>query len=309
VRVGVTGSSGFIGSALVAALRARGDEVVCFVRPGSKVTSESVIRWNPAVGDVDDGDLQRVGGFDAVVNLAGAGIADRRWSAERKSVILDSRIEATSLLVTALRAMPHGTPYLASGSAIGVYGAHGNGPLDEGTSVGDDFLANVCASWEAAARPLADQGAAVALLRTGIVMSRRGGALKKQLPLFQFGLGGPLSTGRQWTSLISLNDEVRAILWAIDHSLDGPLNLASPRCGTNADFTLALASALHRPGRLRTPSFVLRLALGEELVDTALLASQRVVPRALVESGFEFEQPDLESIVRWAIHDGALLKR
>ena len=204
MRVGVTGSSGMIGSALVEVLRARGDEVIRFVRPDTASTGDRVVRWDPNVQLVDDGDLRRVGGFDAVVHLAGAGIANRRWSPSRKQEIRSSRIDSTSLLVRALLAMASGTTFLASGSAIGYYGARDDELLDESSSPGGDFLADVCVEWERATAPFEQSGAAVAHLRTGIVMSTRGGALKKQLPLFRLGLGGRLASGRQWLSPISL---------------------------------------------------------------------------------------------------------
>jgi uncharacterized protein (TIGR01777 family) len=295
VRVGVTGSSGFIGAALVKALVERGDDVVRFVRPDSPSNGES-IRWDPPRGLVDDSDVRRVGTFDAVVNLAGAGIADRRWTTARKEEIRRSRSEATALLVRIL-SESSGTEFLASGSAIGVYGSRGAEALDESSRIGDDFLARVCAEWEHTTSPLERSGTNVAHLRTGIVMSSRGGALKKQLPLFRLGLGGVLGSGEQWMSPISLRDEVRAILWLLDTRPSGPFNLVAPAALTNREFTSALARQLHRPARLSVPSTVLRVALGADLVDAAVLASQRVVPAALTERGFNFESPNIESIL------------
>jgi uncharacterized protein (TIGR01777 family) len=300
VRVGVTGSSGFIGSALVEALRRRGDEVVRFVRPGASTIDARVIRWDPSHGDVDEGDLRAVGGFDAVVNLAGAGVGDHRWTQRRKEIVLDSRVASTQLLVEALATLPNGTAYLASGSAIGIYGARRVEPVDESATLGGDFLADVCQAWEGAARPLASKGATVSLLRTGIVLSAGGGVLRRQLPLFRYGLGGTLSNGRQVMSAISLVDEVRAILWSIDHRIEGPINLAALGV-TNAAFTTAVATALHRPALARVPAAALRLLLGNELTNGAVLASQHVVARVLRESGFTFAQSDLASIVESAL--------
>ena len=300
VRVGVTGSSGFIGTALTRALSERGDEVVRFVRPSSRERNAGDVRWDPAKGDLDDADLRRIGGFDAVVNLAGAGIADRRWSAARKGEILDSRIKSTNLVLEALRATPNGSPILANGSAVGFYGSRDDEMLDESSSGGSDFLADVCRRWEEAAGS-ANAGVGVAYLRTGIVMSRRGGALKKQLPLFRLGVGGRLASGRQWVSPISLVDEIRAIRWIIDHRLEGPFNLVSPTPLTNRDLTGELGRALHRPTFATVPEFALRAALGGELVTLALLASQRAVPTRLVESGFRFEHTDAASIIRAAL--------
>jgi uncharacterized protein (TIGR01777 family) len=302
MRVGITGSSGLIGSALVTALRANGNDVVRFVRPTSASDGEPVIRWDPSRQVVDESDLRRVGGFDAVVHLAGAGIADRRWTTARKQEILTSRTNATSLLVSALGSIATGTPMFASGSAIGYYGSRGDEELDETSSPGGDFLAEVCASWEEAAAPIAQHGTVVASLRTGIVMSDRGGALKKQLPLFRLGLGGVLSNGRQWLSPISLNDEVRAILWVLDHRLAGPVNLVTPHPLTNADFTKSLARLVRRSAWVRVPALALKIALGDELATGAVLASQRVLPRVLLDSGFTFDNVDITSILHAATH-------
>ncbi len=297
MRVGVTGSSGFIGSSLIEALHERGDEVIRFVRPESVAGRDTVIRWDPSRQLVDSHDLAGVGGFDAVVNLAGAGLADKRWSSARKDELQRSRLDATSLLVSTLRAMPNGTAMLASSSAIGVYGSRGDELLDESSSSGLDFLARLCGSWEAATAPLREVGSVVAALRTGIVMSDRGGALKRQLPLFRLGLGGPYSNGRQWLSPISLRDEVRAIMWVIDHHLQGPVNLVCPTPLTNADFAKNLARDLHRPAMVRIPAAALKIALGVQLTNEAVLASQRVVPQTLLGSGFVFENPDSHSII------------
>jgi uncharacterized protein (TIGR01777 family) len=300
VRVGVTGSTGFIGSALVEALLERGDEVVRFVRPDTAKTTGDVVRWDPARGLVDEGDLRRAGGFDAVVNLAGAGIAERRWTNARKEEIRRSRMDATSLLVRVLNESS-GAAFLASGSAVGVYGSRGDQSLDETSSLGDDFLARVCIEWEQATAPLQPRGTVVAHLRTGIVMSSGGGALKKQLPLFRIGLGGSMGSGGHWLSPISLRDEVRAMLWILERHAGGPFNLVAPAPLTNRAFSRALARQLHRPARLRIPVNALRIVLGNDLVNNAVLASQRVLPAALLESGFGFEHPDIDSILSAAL--------
>jgi uncharacterized protein (TIGR01777 family) len=300
VRVGVTGSSGFVGSALVSALLERGDVVVRFVRPDSARVDAAVIRWDPAKGLVDENDLRTSGGFDAVVNLAGTGIADRRWSKLHKDAIRTSRVDATTLLVKVL-SESSGTAFLASGSAIGIYGSRDVETLDETSSLGHDFLAEVCVQWERATQLLSDAGSSVAHLRTGIVLSRGGGALRKQLPLFRLGIGGPIGRGDQWMSPISLRDEVRAILWLLDHHRSGPFNLVAPAALTNRDFATALGRQLHRPSKLRVPTVAVRIAIGAELADATVLASQRVVPSMLVASGFNFESPDIESILASAL--------
>jgi uncharacterized protein (TIGR01777 family) len=301
MRVGVTGSSGLIGSALAAALHERGDEVVRFVRTDSPDTDDRIIRWDPDLHFIDEGDLARVEHFDAVVNLAGVGIGDDRWSPSRKRDILSSRINATALMVEALLTMSRKPAIVASGSAVGVYGSCDDDLLDESSFPGDDFLAEVCLEWEKATLPLEEAGIAVAHLRTGIVMSTRGGALKRQLPLFRAGLGGRLSNGRQWLSPISLHDEVRAILWILDQRLTGPINLVSPMPVRNKDFTKTLGQALHRPALLWVPAKALKIALGKELTTGAVLASQRVIPMALLKSGFHFDNPGPPSILRAAL--------
>lgn len=301
MRIGVTGASGFIGRALVAALVERGDDVTRFVRPGSSSAAGPVVRWDPSRALVDEGDLRYAGGFDGVVHLAGAGIADRRWSRERKREILRSRTDSTSLLVSALGSLSSGAAFLASGSAIGFYGSRGDENLDESSSRGEGFLADVCVEWERCAQTIEHSGTGLALLRTGIVMSRHGGALRKQLPLFRMGLGGPLSDGSQWLSPISLRDEVRAILWVLDHHLTGPVNLVAPQPVQNREFTKILANEIHRPAFLRVPAFALEIALGNELATEAVLASQRVQPKYLAESSFKFDNPSSEAILSEAL--------
>ncbi|MDA8279103.1 MAG: TIGR01777 family oxidoreductase [Actinomycetota bacterium] len=288
MRVVVTGSSGLIGRAVVAALRARGDDVTLLVRHEPQSPSES--QWDPAAGSIDPAAIT---GASAVVHLAGAGIADHRWSTQRKAEILGSRVRSTDLVARALAASAPGS-VLVSGSAIGIYGNRGDEVLDERSETGHGFLADVCQAWEAAAEPAASAGARVVLLRTGVVLSPGGGALGRQLPLFRLGLGGRLGDGRQWLSWISLADEVGAILHAIDEpALSGPVDATAPNPVTNGTFTSALAAAVHRPALLAVPRAALRLALGPELADEALLASQRVLPARLVATGYRFVAPDI----------------
>jgi uncharacterized protein (TIGR01777 family) len=296
----VSGASGLIGQALCRSLATRGDEVLRLARPASTATSGS-IAWDPAAGSIDLSALEAVGPIDGVVHLAGAGIAQKRWTTSRKQEILSSRILSTSTLVEALGKLEHRPSVLISASAIGFYGSRADEVLDEQSSAGDGFLAEVCRRWEAAAEPASDLGIRTVLARTGIVLSPGGGALAKQLPLFRLGLGGRLSVGSQWMSWIELGDEVAAIEWLLDRpDLSGPVNLTAPQPVTNAAFTDELARELHRPAFLAVPAPALRLALGRELVDEALLASQRVLPAVLLGSGFDFRAPDLAAGIRAA---------
>lgn len=298
MRVGLTGSSGFIASALVTTLSARGDEVVAFRRPDSARADTPAIRWDPARELIDEADIKRVGSLDAIVNLAGAGIGDRRWTSERRALLRSSRLASTSLIVDSLEAL--GATTLISGSAIGYYGSRGDESLDETSSHGEDFLATLCVDWEEAASR-APSGVRVCQARTGIVLDATGGALKRQLPLFRLGLGGRLGHGDQWMSPISLVDEVRAILWLLDSTLEGPVNLVAPSPLSNAQFTRVLAQSLRRPAAFAVPSAALALALGRGLAEGAILASQRVLPRRLLESGFSFHDSDASAIVATAL--------
>ncbi len=301
MRVGVTGSTGFLGAALVRALEARGDDVVRFVRPASTPVSGLVVQWDPARGEIDEAALAKVGGFDAVVNLAGTGIAAHRWSARYREGVMSSRTSSTSLLVEALTAMTSGVAVLVSGSAIGYYGNRGDEVLTEASTSGQDYVAEVCREWEHAAAPFARTGASLSLLRTGIVMGRDGGVLERLLPLFRAGLGGVIGSGRQWMSTISLRDQVAAMMWIIDHQLSGPFNVVAPEPCTNRELTRALARALHRPALVRVPSVALRLALGTELANNTVLTSQRVLPHALLESGFRFTSHHVTDVVSSAL--------
>lgn len=292
MRVGVTGASGFIAQALTQSLQERGDTVVRFVRPATPRTTGPTIRWDPSRGIIAESDLRDVGRLDAIVNLAGAGIGDRRWSTKRKEIILASRVQSTSLLAHVARTLPEGVGALVSASAVGWYGDRGDEPLDESSSGGVGFLADVCRAWEDATRPMEHEGVLVAHLRTGIVLSSRGGTLSRELPMFRLGLGATFGPGHQWMSPIALSDQVRAIEWVLDHQLTGPLNAVAPTPVTNFDFTRLLAAALRRPSFLRVPKVALRVALGREMADELLLTSQRVVPQRLLESGFRFVSPD-----------------
>jgi len=292
MRIVISGASGLIGSALSAHLRAAGHTVVPLVRRAARPDE---IRWDPAAGTLDQ---QALSGADAVVHLAGAGIGDHRWTDAYKREIRDSRVRSTELLATTIVAAEQRPLVFLSGSAIGIYGARGDEELDEQSTVGTGFLADVCIDWENAAAAADEVGTRVAYLRTGIVLTPKGGALKKQLPLFKIGLGGRFGKGTQWQSWISLDDEVGAIEHLLTAPVHGPVNLTAPGPVTNAEFAKALAGALHRPSVVPVPSFGPRLLLGGELADALLFTGQRVLPVALGRSGYEFRHPSLEGALR-----------
>jgi uncharacterized protein (TIGR01777 family) len=280
MKVAITGSSGLIGSGLADSLVGDGHDVVR-MRRGEQ--------WDPDAGTVTPGALD---GVDAVVHLAGEGVAEKRWTDAQKRRIRDSRIVGTKAIAEACAAAQ--VPTLVSGSAIGFYGAPGTEAVDESHAPGDDFLARLVVDWEAATAAAEAGGTRVVHARTGIVQSARGGALKRQLPLFKLGLGGKIGRGDFYVSWITLTDEVRALRFAIDTaSLRGPVNLTAPNPVTNAEWTKALGRAVHRPAVLTVPPAALRVVLGGELVKS-LLSSQRVLPRKLLDAGFEFDHPTID---------------
>jgi uncharacterized protein (TIGR01777 family) len=288
MRVLVTGSTGFIGSALVAALRRRGDEIVPVVRsaPASGEVGLDLEGRKLDVSRLSGGTLDGAG-VDAAVHLAGASLIGR-WTATRKETIRQSRITVGDIVARALAAMDPPPAVLVSGSAIGYYGDTGEREVDEGDGSGTGYLPEVCRAWEESANPAREANIRVVAVRTGIVLGD-GGALKLQLPAFRLGLGARLGTGRQWISWISLEDEVRVLLRALDDSaLAGPVNATGPAPVRNAELTADIARAVRRPAVLAVPAVVLRAALGTATADETLLVSQRVVPRRLTEAGFEF---------------------
>ena len=293
--VAVTGSTGLIGSALCTALEARGDRVVRILRRDPSGRGE--IHWDPADGVLDPSDLR---GTDAVVHLAGAGIADRRWTPAQRNRIRESRTRGTTLLAGALAEIRDdgGPSTLVSGSAIGVYGDAGDHLLDEDGPRGTGFLADVCIAWERATERAGSAGIRVAHARTGVVLSPEGGLLAKQLPLFRLGLGGRLGSGHQYLSWISLRDEVAALLWLVDREVEGPVNLVAPSPVTNAEFARSLGSALGRPARLPVPTAMPMVMFGRDLVRELMLASTRVRPRVLEDGGFAFTDPELGPALR-----------
>ena len=294
MQIGITGASGLIGTALSHHLRAAGHEVTPIVR-GSARAGE--IGWDPSGGRLEPGDLEPL---DAVVHLAGAGIGDHRWTDEYKQTLLDSRVDGTTLLSNAMAELGESGPQvLISASAIGFYGARGDEVLDEQSSSGDGFLAEICRQWEASTAPAEAAGIRVAHIRTGIVLSSDGGALKKMLPLFKLGLGGRFGDGQQWMSWISITDEVRAIEHLLTADLEGPVNLTAPNPVPNREFADTLGDVLNRPTFLPVPSFGPKLLLGTELADALLFDGQRVEPTVLQgDAAFSFEHPDLRSALR-----------
>lgn len=290
----VTGSSGLIGTALIASLEADGHRAIRLLRR-APAPGEDALRWDPAAGTIDAAGLE---GVDAVVHLAGAGIGDQRWTPAYKQEILESRTTSTSLIATTIAGLQRPPAVLVSGSAIGIYGDRGDEVLTEQSAPGTGFLADVVVQWEASTAAAAEAGIRVPLVRTGIVLTPTGGALPKLLPLFRFGVGGRLGSGRQWWSWISLDDEIAALRFALDHDLDGPVNLTAPEPATNAEFTRTLARVLGRPAFMAVPAFGPKLLRGSELAQELLFNSQRVLPEALLQHGFVFTHPELEDALR-----------
>jgi hypothetical protein len=291
-RILVSGVSGPIGAALVPSLEARGAEVVRLMRAGSRVSpaATEIIPWNPAKRIAPEA----VSGFDAVVHLAGESIIGR-WSAEKKRKIRDSRVVGTHNLAEALAQAKNKPQVFVCSSAIGYYGDRGDEVLNESSAPGTGFLAEVCREWEAATQPAADAGIRTVQIRTGIVLSPKGGALAKMLTPFRMGLGGNIGNGRQWMSWIDVEDMVGAILHILKTDLvRGPVNMVAPKPVTNAEFTKTLASVLSRPVIFPVPSFVVKLAFGE-MGKTVLLAGQRVEPVKLVTSGCPFRFSELRA--------------
>ncbi|HQY16288.1 MAG TPA: TIGR01777 family oxidoreductase [Ilumatobacteraceae bacterium] len=288
MRVIISGASGLIGSALCSELRSGQHDVVTLVR---RPAGAGEVQWDPANGVLPADALE---GADAVVHLAGAGIGDHRWTAEYKREILDSRVRSTTLLAETIAACTQRPPVFLSGSAIGIYGASDDRELDEQSPVGSGFLADTCRQWEAAALPAAAAGTRVAYLRTGIVLTPKGGALKKMLPLFKLFAGGRFGNGKQWQSWISLPDEVGAICHLLTSDVEGPVNLTAPNPITNAGFAKQLGKALGRPSVVPVPSFGPKLLLGSELAEALLFTGQNVLPKVLQQSGYRFQHPRLD---------------
>lgn len=293
MKILITGASGLIGQALTKQLNSSGHTTVAAVRREPRRNDE--VQWNPATGEMSPSAFD---GVDAVVHLAGAGIGDKRWTDSYKMEILQSRTLGTALLADTMASLDKKPSVFLSGSAIGIYGVRDDTELGEDAAIGTGFLADVCRDWEAASASASAAGIRTVLLRTGIVLSPKGGALKKQLPLFKLGLGGKFGNGKQWQSWISITDEVNAIIHLLTSNLSGAVNLTAPNAVTNAEFTRVLASVVSRPAILPIPSFGPKLLLGGELADALLFTGQRVVPNALVADGFHFAHPTLDVALR-----------
>ena len=293
-RVAVTGSHGLIGTALVESLQRDGYQVRRIVRSRSTATGDDIF-WNPTGGELNASGLE---GLGAVIHLAGENVAGI-WTQEKKRRIRDSRVQGTRLLSERIAELRNPPRVLVSASATGFYGNRGNESLDETSPPGDDFLANVAREWEAETAPAAGAGVRVVNTRFGIVLSAEGGALKLMLTPFKLGLGGKVGSGRQWIPWVALEDAVRAIRFAVEHDdLRGPVNVVAPDPVTNAEFVETLGDVLGRPTLFSVPAAMLRLALGEEMADATVLASQKVLPRGLNAAGFDFRYPKLEGALR-----------
>jgi uncharacterized protein len=297
MKVAVTGASGFIGTALTTALRAEGHEVIRLVRRVVRAPDE--VRWDPQTGTVDLNDLV---GTEGIVNLAGMVPGARPLTDSVKRTLYQVNVGPASTIATAAAKMSPPPRVLIGQGAIGYYGQdRGDAIIDESSPPGDNFLARVVRDKEAALEPAEAAGIRVVKTRTGLVMDKSGQTLgRRLLPLFRLGLGGRLGSGRQWFSIVSLDDTVRALQFLLSNGdASGPYNVSAPEPTTNAEFTRVLAAALHRPALFMAPPFALRLMLGEFADD--ILGSLRVVPRRLLEAGFEFQQPDVASVIRAAL--------
>lgn len=301
MKIAVTGSSGFIGSRLVPALQTDGHEVLRLVRRTPRTADEH--RWDPRHRRVDAGVLADV---DAVVNLAGVGVGDRRWTDAGKAAILSSRVDATTTISEALaeaaRADPSRSRVLVSASAIGYYGDTGDRVVDESAPAGTDFLARVCVEWEAATAAAQEAGVRVAHLRTGLVLGP-GGLLGRLVPLFRLGLGGRVGSGRQYWPWVALDDVVGIVRFLLTEPVAGPVNVTGPTPVTNREFTQALGRVVHRPAVLWVPGPALRVVLGE-FAPVGVLAGQRAVPARLQETGYHFRHSTLEAALREALTRG-----
>jgi uncharacterized protein len=294
MKILITGSTGLVGTALTEDLQRAGHTVCRLVRPGasSRTTGPSQgfdVNWNPMTSALGGAAV----GADAVVNLAGASIADARWTPQRKQLLRSSRVDTTRALVQALAKMSARPRVLVSASATGYYGNRGDETLTEASQPGNDFLSEIAKAWESEALKAEVLGIRVVRARFGVILSKHGGALPQMMRPFQFGVGGKIGTGKQWMSWITLDEVVAILRLALENAnITGALNFVSPQPVTNAEFSKLLAAALHRPALFPAPAFALRLILGE-MADALLLSSQRVLPAQLQKLNFQFVHPDL----------------
>jgi uncharacterized protein (TIGR01777 family) len=288
-RIAITGASGFIGQPLCALLTSSGHTVLSVGRRHEGAPAPDVV-WDIRTGAIDHRALD---GVDAVIHLAGENISER-WTAEQKRKIRESRIKGTDLIARTAAALRPRPAVLVSMSAVGIYGDRGDETLDESSSFGSGFLAETVRAWEASADPARDAGIRVLHPRAGIVLNRASGALKRMLPFFSLGLGGQVSTGRQWMSWVARTDVVRALQFLVEHDAphSGPVNVTAPHPVRNEEFTRVLANALHRPALAIAPALAIRVMYGEMGIET-VVAGQKVLPRVLTESGFAFTFPEL----------------
>lgn len=300
MKILVTGASGLVGTALSPALKNAGHEVYKLVRSAPNAAAGE-ISWNPERGEIDAASLE---GMEAVIHLAGESVSEGRWTDEKKRRIRESRAKGTRLLSETLAQLKRKPRTLLSASATGFYGNRGMEVLTEQSASGDDFLSEVCREWELATQPAAQSGIRVANLRFSVILTVKGGALKKMLTPFKLGVGGKVGSGEQYMSWIALDDAVGVILFALaTESLRGPVNVVAPHAVTNLEFTKTLGRVLSRPTIFSVPSFAARLAFGE-VADALLLSSARVEPSRLKEAGYQFKYPELESAMHHIISDG-----
>jgi uncharacterized protein len=303
MRILVSGSTGFLGTALIETLVGQRHEIARLVRPATKRETGSAARtqsiaWDPVAGQFDSEGAE---GADALVHLAGASIADGRWNAARKKLLGTSRIDATRHLFAALAKLQRPPRVVVAASAIGYYGNRGDETLTEASAPGRDFLAGLCEKWEAETARASEFGARAVRLRFGIILAAHGGALPRMVTPFKLGAGGRLGDGRQWMSWVALPDVVSIVQYCLtNEGIAGPVNVVAPNPAQNSEFTRVLAKTLHRPAIFPAPAFALRLALGE-MADSLLLVSQKVVPSRLVDSGYRFQQPDLAEALAAAL--------
>ncbi|HJM38424.1 MAG TPA: TIGR01777 family oxidoreductase, partial [Acidimicrobiales bacterium] len=294
----IAGASGTIGTALEKYLLEKGNSVKRLVRRSE--SNESEIFWDPKNNKLDP---KRLTGIDAIVNLAGVGIGDKKWSQKRMDQILQSRIKATELLSETLSGLKsdNGPAVLINASAIGYYGSTGTTHITEETKQGEGFLALVCSEWEKSTREAEKAGIRVAHARTGVVLSSSGGLLKRLLPLFKLGIGGQIGSGKQMMSWISLRDEVSAISWMLEKEIEGAVNLVSPEPVSNLEFTKTLGTLLKRPTILKVPTAALNLLYGKQLVEELMLSSQSVFPKKLLDNNFSFSDASLKDALSYQI--------